>query len=278
MPLFGGPNVDRLKARRDVPELTKVLGQQRDWHVRKAAADALGQLGDAGAIGPLIAALRDEEVEVRWSAAQALGQIRDARAVEPLLVVAIRDPLLSVRSAAADAIVVIGEPAAKPLIASLPGWVAAEILGRLGDRRATKPLINTLPILAAIVALGRLGDARAVKPLIDILQGEDQMDRAAAARALGQIGDPRAVESLVAVLGDQNHDEFGSWREATAEALGQIGDRRAVEPLIAALNDQDQGEPVRKAAAKALDHLGIPRDQWRMANGPLPDAPLSGSN
>jgi PBS lyase HEAT-like repeat len=57
MPLFGGPNVEKLQAKRDVQELAKVLRYQSDWHVRKAAAEALGQLGDVRAVGPLIYAL-----------------------------------------------------------------------------------------------------------------------------------------------------------------------------------------------------------------------------
>ncbi len=44
--------------------------------MRQAAADALGQLGDAHAIKPLIAALRrDQDHNVRQAAAKALGMI-----------------------------------------------------------------------------------------------------------------------------------------------------------------------------------------------------------
>jgi HEAT repeat protein len=52
--------------------------------VRKAAAEALGQLGDIRAVDCLVAALHDEYREVREGAAWGLGWLGDACAVEPL--------------------------------------------------------------------------------------------------------------------------------------------------------------------------------------------------
>jgi len=83
-----------------------------DWHdrrlrknriVRQAAAEALGELGDARAVGPLIVALQDGDVEVRRAAAWALGEIGDARAVDPLIA-ALRDEDVEVCRAAARAL------------------------------------------------------------------------------------------------------------------------------------------------------------------------------
>ncbi len=39
------------------------------------AAEALGKIGDARAVEPLIATLEDSDVAVRWTAAQALGKL-----------------------------------------------------------------------------------------------------------------------------------------------------------------------------------------------------------
>ena len=52
--------------------------------VRVEAAWALGEIGDARAVDPLIEALTDEYGRVRMSAAQALGEIGNQRAVGPL--------------------------------------------------------------------------------------------------------------------------------------------------------------------------------------------------
>ena len=119
LPLFGPPNVDKFRAREDAPGLLKALEYQKHWRVRRDAAEALGQIGDARAVGPLIAALRDDISSVRQAAAEALGQIGDTSAVEPLIA-ALRDASLGVRRAAADA------------------------LGQIGDRRALEPLVAAL--------------------------------------------------------------------------------------------------------------------------------------
>ena len=72
--------------------------------MRQAAAGALGQIRDARAVKPLIAALRDDYWAVRRAAAEALGQIGDAPAVEPLIA-ALKDQDRAVRKAAAKVLV-----------------------------------------------------------------------------------------------------------------------------------------------------------------------------
>jgi HEAT repeat protein len=58
--------------------------------VRRAAAWALGQIGDPQATPALIQALQDEEWVVRQAAARALEQIGDPQAT-PALIQALRD-------------------------------------------------------------------------------------------------------------------------------------------------------------------------------------------
>ena len=54
------------------------------YAVAIVAAEALINMGDV-VVEPLITALKDSDYSVRWYAAQALGKIGDARAVEPLI-------------------------------------------------------------------------------------------------------------------------------------------------------------------------------------------------
>ena len=69
--------------------------------MRSDAAEVLGQIGDSGAVEPLIYALQnDEQYMVRWNAAEALGKIGDPRAVGPLIE-ALEDEEVLVSSAAA---------------------------------------------------------------------------------------------------------------------------------------------------------------------------------
>lgn len=59
--------------------------KHEDRVFRQAAASALGEIGDARAVEPLIQTLEDRDSLVAGKAAQALGRIGDARAVEPLI-------------------------------------------------------------------------------------------------------------------------------------------------------------------------------------------------
>ncbi len=149
----------------------------KNSHLRTTAAEALGNLGDARAVEPLIKALGDGDEDVRHAAAGALGKLGDIRAVEPLIK-ALGDGDGRVRREAARA------------------------LGKLGDTRAVEPLIKALGggdgrvRREAARALGKLGDARAVEPLINALLGHRYV-RYEAAKALGKPGDDRAVKALI---------------------------------------------------------------------------------
>ncbi|HVU10694.1 MAG TPA: HEAT repeat domain-containing protein [Phototrophicaceae bacterium] len=83
--------------------------------IQGAAAEALGYVGDARAVAPLLLSVKDSRNELREIAAEALGRIGDASAFDPLIEL-LRDDNEWVRRAAAVA------------------------LGELGDRRAVEPL------------------------------------------------------------------------------------------------------------------------------------------
>lgn len=64
-----------------VPALNEALSPNRPWLVAYRAAEALGQIGDGHAAGPLLEALRHPNSNVRWSAVRALAVVGDARAL-----------------------------------------------------------------------------------------------------------------------------------------------------------------------------------------------------
>ncbi|MBU0599172.1 HEAT repeat domain-containing protein [bacterium] len=100
-----------------VDELIQEL-KDEDSDVRENAAKALGEIKDARAVEPLIAALKGgEDPCVRWNAARALEKI-GTPAVEPLIA-ALKDEDSSVRVNAEFSLGRIGTPAAEPLIAAL---------------------------------------------------------------------------------------------------------------------------------------------------------------
>ena len=242
MPLFGPPDVDKLKARGNVRGLIRALGYKRDPTIPRAAAQALVDLGHGR------------------SALEELRNTQDAYAVEPLIV------LLKQRDGAGIAAIALGRigdvRAVEPLITVLEGKdsgarrSAAEALGQIGDSRALSPLIAALGDSevrgAAARALGMMGTP-AVDPLIAALQHGDGDVREAAARALGQMGSVSAADPLVAVLGDMRLSG------AAAEALERIG-KPAIEPLVAALKDTE----TRERAVKVLGNLGWHPDKTEM--------------
>lgn len=266
-PLAKAP-VKREVVHQDPQTLVDELWITGDPSARRSAARALGKLG-APAVEPLIAALRHRDTEAPRAAARVLGRIGDPRAVKPLVEIALEGESKTLRADAGKALVKIGEPAVKPLIAELKcsssfaRLEAADVLGRIGDPRAVKPLIAGLDDptsfvrTAALRALGRIGDVRAVEPLVEALKDKDV--RATAARWLVKFGEP-SVAPLVAALEDEEV------RRTAAGTLVKIGEL-AVEPLIAALENPEPG--ARKAAVGALKKLAEPTEVdeslWRAA-------------
>jgi HEAT repeat protein len=243
----------------DARAVGPLIAVLKDWRVRTMAASALGELGDPRAVEPLIAVLKEGEGDSRLAAAAALGQLGDARAVEPLIA-ALRHRASEVRKAATEALDGVGwKPESDEQKAwywmAKREWSQCVALGPSG----VEPLIAALKDLSnkerknAAWALGELGDPRGVEPLMaafeELLSGAPIY----AAEALVKLGDTRAVEPLIVALNR-------GWKEqakVAAWALGMLGDLRAVESLIAALKSRDW--EVRNNAAEALGKLGDAR-------------------
>lgn len=215
----------------DPEELVNAL-RNGNVRARTSAAAALGELGCARWVDPLILALHDEAAQVRASAAESLRKVRDARAVDPLIA-ALQDESEGVRANSAYA------------------------LGTLGDERAGMFLLKALQDESsnvrcdAAISLAELGDQRAVGPLMKILDdpGADLDHRSMAAMLLGDLDDRQPIALLIRVLNDADSD----LRWGAALSLGHLGDSRAINPLIHALKDED--EDVRAVAAASLGAL-----------------------
>ena len=123
-----------------VPELVWAL-RDSDQSVRCVAAWALGDLGDARGVEPLIAGLKDENLEarragahvltegmqgVRWHAVEARGKLGDRRAVEPLIEV-LKDGSGLVRLNAVEALGELGDPRAVEPLKALLGEKDADV-------------------------------------------------------------------------------------------------------------------------------------------------------
>ncbi len=269
----------------DMPSLLAEL-DARSPRARAASAWALGTLGDARAVEPLIARLADDDAIVRQWTVRSLGALGASSAVMPLID-RLDDEDAAVREWVVRSLGKIGDPtAADPLLAYLDDdnaevreWIIRSQIA-LANENAVAPLVVALADDEAEVrewavrALASLGDASAVDPLIARLDDEDTEVREWAARALATLADPRAAEALIASLGDAEAEV----REWAVRALASLGDASAVDPLVARLDDEDA--EVREWAARALGTVARSETKregwvrsWRESGEPEPLMP-----
>jgi len=248
----------------------------KDEKVRDAAAESLGQLGQASeeVIAALLKALLDEQWLVQSAAAESLGKL--GQASEEVIAALLKALLYEdeyVRGAAADSLGQLGQASEEVIAALLKAllyeqWnvrgTAAAKLGKLGQ--ASEEVIAAL--LKALLyeqwnvrgtaaeSLGKLGQAseEVIAALLKALLDKAEDVRRAAADSLGQLG--QASEEVIAALLKALLDKDEYVRSAAAASLGKLG--QASEEVIAALLKAllDKDEYVRGAAAASLGKLG----------------------
>jgi hypothetical protein len=133
-----------------VPALNEALNPNRPWLTSYRAAEALGQIGDGRAAGPLLEALRNPNSNVRWSAVRALSVVGDARA------------LLDLRRVARDdrGKTSWGEPVAGAAQSALNQMQSQNMLLRGADLIKTA-VACVLMLVALIIAWEVVGNLRA---------------------------------------------------------------------------------------------------------------------
>ncbi|MEO0108432.1 MAG: HEAT repeat domain-containing protein, partial [candidate division WOR-3 bacterium] len=255
------------KGRGVVPGVISLLRHENPW-VRCASAQILGTIKDERAVEALISAMSDREEVVRNAAGSALGSIRSEKAVH-FLIINLSNPDPKVVALVKNALVGQGDIAVPYLIGQLPTErrelraAAAEVLGRIQDRRATEPLLKVLDDPDAWVrstaarALGWLGDEHATERLLALLDDSATLVRVAAAEALGELRAGKAVRPLLSLLASKDM----TLRVAAARALGKVGDERAEPALLSLLDDSDL--TLRIAALDALGDFRDPRLERR---------------
>jgi HEAT repeat protein len=290
MPLFGPPNIEKLTSEKDLKQLCKALFYKKDASIRRWAADALKDIGDASTVAPLLKAAGDLDFSVRAAVIQALTAIGDPRAVKALTT-ALLDTSTRVHNAALDgliafqdprmidpmvdclvqrgyrienrllaALITFGEPAVEPLIAVLgvikePKLISqvATALGELGSRKAIEPLIQLEMRDSALrvpPSVFASFGAPAVQTLIAALD-DPANQTATLAYLLGELGDPQATLPLVDLL-DGGSEQV---RFEVVQALGKIGDARAL-PALMNLLQSDQRRRIQDAVKAALSKMG----------------------
>jgi HEAT repeat protein len=233
--LFGPPNLDKLRAKRDVSGLVKALDYKKDKFIPAWAANTLGEIGDPRAVTPLIAALKNNFT--LSAAAKALGEIGEPQAMEPLIY-ALGDSDFEMDI---DSIV-------EALDNINPQWPKSKavesVIPKLIEKLEAHTLFDGIDSKASEV-LAKIGTP-AVEALIRVILHKDKKTWEWAIFALGEIRDPRAVDSLISTIKDYCY--------MAAVALGKIGDPRAMEPLVNVLVDTDAYSAVMEALDKIDPH------------------------
>jgi HEAT repeat protein/cyclophilin family peptidyl-prolyl cis-trans isomerase len=267
------------------PDLTKLLSDS-EARIRRRAALAIGHVGLAEGVTPLLPLLSDPDPEVRQMVAFALGLLGDSRARDPL-VAALADPSPLVQGSAAEALGLIGDVAAADAV----GKLAAQIVqsGALatppdeGDearqdtpaaacRLAIYALVRlkAYPQLAAAVldgngqprvrwwpvafALQRLEDKRALPALLTLAREADPYTRAFAVKGLAALKDRAALPVLAPLLSGGERNVLIE----TVRALGRIGDPASATPLLKIIGDAAADPQVRLEAVSAIGSLHAP--------------------
>jgi HEAT repeat protein len=211
--------------------------------IRRAAVEALAEVGMAQGVEPVAFALADEEPEVRRMAVVALGRIRADDGSAPGV-----PHLIDLVQHSQDS----------ELVAA-----AARALGDARDQHAfavLRPLVRSehaLVAVSAVEALAQLTGPRRLESLLDALTHSDAEVVKATMLALSDAPDPRVVAHLGACL---DHDAWDV-RRLAADLLGRVSGEPALGLLRARLAVEDS-PPVQAAISRALERAaGIRRSQ-----------------
>ena len=264
------------------PDLIRLLSDEEP-RVRRRAALAIGHVGLADGVTPLLTVLADPDAEVRQMAAFALGLLGDTRARDPL-VGALADASPLVQGSAAEALGLIGDAAAADAL----GRFAAQLVqspalaqppDESDDARRDTPTaacrlaihalvrLKAYPQLASAVldangqprvrwwpvafALQRLEDKRALPALLTLAKDGNADTRAFAVKGLAALKDRAALPVLMPLMSSGDRNVLIE----TVRALGRIGDPAAAPALLRILADAAADPHVRLEVVGAIGNF-----------------------
>ena len=252
------------------PAIALATRQDVDVRLRVAAVRALGQIGGADAVAPLLKLLDAPGTpqNLALETLEALGTLRDRRALDAVLN-RITDPWASMRSAALAAAARIDPDGFLLIVSSLERDRDWSVRASLTSVFATLPADLARPALVdlagdtdvrvqipALEALAKIGAPDLTKRLFDALEAPDATLRATAARLMAEAKPEGGAPRLIAAFARAEGDASDAARLALLDALARYGGDDVRETAKRALADRDW--PVRMRAAAVLQGLGQP--------------------
>lgn len=261
MPLFGPPDIEKLKRKRDIQGLLNALGH-KEKKTQEAAAAALGYLNPPAleAAAPLLEAVLAERPGFAPDAKGALARL-GAHSPEFLIHVVRSDGRPRAREVAAELLPLGTDAGTEALVDALQDTDSSVRLraamslgkvGALGSNRAYRKSMR---------ALRNLRDSPDLEALIGALQARTYQGGSEAAWALAFVGGWEAVDALVMALHDASPDaprmeaalalrDHVSKSGDLAEALLHPNGRRTMDSLVQALRDPSVSEYIGLTLSK----------------------------
>lgn len=237
------------------PDLVVLLGDT-EGRVRRRAALALGRVGLAESVAPLVRTLAtDSEPEVRQMAAFALGLLGQRAAIEPLRT-ALDDPSPVVQGRAAEGLGLIGDAASAPAVAAMAArQFAASNVATLDPDDISYPQPPGVEAFRlGIYALARLKAYGALASVVLNQAGQPRARWWPVAYALSRTDDRRFVPALTAMVGGAG----STTRAFAARGLQSLKERGAMGALLLRAQGWQEDPRAAVAAIRALGQLGMP--------------------
>ena len=199
--------------------LTAILTDGIDVH-RCAAARALGSMGLAESVEPLIKALLDEDPDVRTDAAFALGALNDPASAEKLMENLVGDPESDVKRAAIKALIAMRYEPVVPLLRKLAVSRSEEDVAWDEEAFYTDEWDSWIDIqMSAFEGLGVFAPEEAVPEIIEAMLDDEAQDLTEPGlRALARMGEAGALAII---------DQYG------------LGDTRMCRRIVRAVGMSD---------------------------------------
>jgi HEAT repeat protein len=221
-------------------EHLQALAEHPTESVRRAAYEAIGQIGQPGLVPWLLEAVIKESGYPRAAINEALGRLRDTAALDHL-VADCHYPDKKSKGLNPSLFTPMGAPPPYPAAATAVATAAVQALGELGDPKAvpalvqvSRDLLRNEPFWTSVMSsLGKLGDVRAKPALVElgaagfISQAEaivtlPPTTRIEALRAMATLRITEAAEIIVAI---EPADCVLEVRRVAAEVLSALTGR-----------------------------------------------------